>query len=336
MEEVLGMCLDQNQYVFPIKVCSKEVLLETLRSTSVADDVTLIDLKGEGSYIQLLTVYDATHVATDDNVMVVDWKNDESYLQLSTENVTKHTHTVLEHGVQDAKHVKYDTDMLVDWKNNESYLQLSTENVTNHTHIGLEHGMQDAKDVNYHTGILVPELNSESGKIRKDNFNSNSYAQNDHSASHDELEIITGTVNQVKKAVSKKKCCGFQCKSIPQSLFKFPNVKVMNPSDNIKQYGEWIKNIGNRKLLDKSWSTVYNNYYVCEKHFEDDCFDNVNRTRLKKGAIPTKFDCASLSDSDIAILLGLDFGSCLNQVEQNNLYALKFEVCMNNLDFFLL
>ncbi|KAK3926025.1 52 kDa repressor of the inhibitor of the protein kinase [Frankliniella fusca] len=295
MEEILELFLNEHQNIFPIEVCTEEVMADILRSTPVEDDV-----------------------------LVVDWINDGNYVQVLTQNVRKGTELGSEHGVHDTTYHGDDDVIVVDWMINDG--QALTQN-------GSKHGVHDAIHVQDEDVILPAELTDDGGKIKKDDVKANGSTENDCSQSCDESGIITGNVKQVKSGVSKKKCCVLECNSVALALFKFPNVKGMHCTENIKKYGEWIKNIGDRKLLYKSWSTVYNNYYVCEKHFEDDCFSDISRTRIEKGAIPTKFNCASLSDNDIAILLGLDFGLCSNEEEEKNLYALKFEMCMNQLDF---
>eukprot|EP00105_Crassostrea_gigas_P012643 XP_011428697.1 PREDICTED: uncharacterized protein LOC105329205 [Crassostrea gigas] len=77
----------------------------------------------------------------------------------------------------------------------------------------------------------------------------------------------------------------------------FNTFSIPDPKHDYELCKRWIHNLGNKKLNIKTFVFAYHKI-VCEKHFEEDCFeDDVEarlmnfkpRKKLKKGAVPTIF-----------------------------------------------
>jgi len=60
-------------------------------------------------------------------------------------------------------------------------------------------------------------------------------------------------------------------------LFRFPETE--------DQQKEWIQRCGNVALLELA-STTLRNKLICAEHFSEECFINIERKRLLKGALP--------------------------------------------------
>lgn len=71
---------------------------------------------------------------------------------------------------------------------------------------------------------------------------------------------------------------------------------------------KWVQNSGLKCLLQLNSSLLHKKFYVCNHHFDDDQFYNLDRKTLLPTAVPSTFVSNKLTDEEMQIfpVLGIE------------------------------